>query len=50
MVSQIMKIPEKNLKRWIINGPERKKGAGRKITDLLMEKKVLNWIKIFTET
>lgn len=37
-VAKIMNIPEKNLKRWIVNGPERKKGAGRKIADMEMEK------------
>ena len=28
-----MGIPEKNIKRWIREGPERKKGAGRKTLD-----------------
>lgn len=39
-----MKVPEKNLKRWILNGPDRKKGAGRKICDIEMEKNLLKWI------
>ena len=36
--SEIMQIPEKNIKRWMKNGPERKKGAGRKTMDPIMEK------------
>lgn len=31
--SDMLEIPEKNIKRWIKNGPERKKGAGRKTMD-----------------
>lgn len=46
--SQTLNVPEKNLKRWIENGPERKKGAGRKISDLAMEKKLVHWIKKYT--
>ncbi len=49
--SFMLNIPEKNIKRWIKNGPERKKGAGRKTTDPEMEKQLIDWItKIFTET
>lgn len=33
LAAQISNVPEKNLKRWIKNGPERKKGAGWKIAD-----------------
>ena len=36
--SELMQIPEKNIKRWMKNGPERKKGAGRKTMDPIMEK------------
>lgn len=42
--SESLKIPEKNIKRWLRNGPERKKGAGRKTTDPNMEKHLLQWI------
>lgn len=42
--SDILGIPEKNIKRWLRNGPERKKGAGRKTMDPSMEHKLLNWI------
>lgn len=42
--SEILGIPEKNIKRWLRNGPERKKGAGRKTMDPSMEHKLLNWI------
>ena len=38
-------LPEKNIKRWIANGPNRKKGAGRKTMDPFMEIKLLDWIK-----
>ena len=39
-----LKIPEKNIKRWMKNGPQRKKGAGRKTMDPNMEKNLLQWI------
>jgi hypothetical protein len=42
--SEILNIPEKNIKRWLKNGPERKKGAGRKTMDPVMENRLLNWI------
>lgn len=42
--SEMLKIPEKNIKRWMKNGPERKKGAGRKTMDPIMERKLLNWV------
>lgn len=29
--AKFMQISEKNLKRWVVHGPCRKKGAGRKI-------------------
>ena len=38
-------ITEKNIKRWLKNGPERKKGAGRKTMDPRMEHRLLDWIK-----
>ena len=41
--SNLNKIPLKSVKRWIIVGPERKKGGGRKIKDPIMEKKILEW-------
>ena len=40
----MLQIPEKNIKRWIKNGPERKKGAGRKTMDPNMEKNLLQWV------
>jgi hypothetical protein len=43
--SEILGIPEKNIKRWIKNGPERKKGAGRKTMDPEMEESLLKWIE-----
>lgn len=36
--SELLGVPEKNIKRWIRNGPERKKGAGRKTMDPNMER------------
>lgn len=42
--SEMLNIPEKNIKRWIKNGPERKKGAGRKTMDPEMEHRLLQWI------
>lgn len=42
--SDMLEIPEKNIKRWIKNGPERKKGAGRKTMDPNMERNLLNWV------
>ena len=43
--SEYLKISEKNIKRWLINGIERKKGAGRKIRDLKMENDLKLWMK-----
>jgi len=37
------KVPKKSLKRWILLGPDRKKGGGRKIKDPTMEMKLLEW-------
>ena len=42
--AEIFSVPEKNIKRWITQGPERKKGAGRKTMDPQMEAGLLNWI------
>lgn len=42
--SNVFGINEKNIKRWILNGTERKKGAGRKKREPLMEAKLLCWI------
>ena len=42
----ILDVPIKNLKRWLKNGYERKKG-GRKTQDPLMEIKLTAWIKDF---
>ena len=49
-VSNIMKIPEKNIKRWIKDGPMRKKGAGRKTMDPKMETRLLKWIKDYARS
>ena len=38
-------IPPKSIKRWIIYGPSRQKGGGRKIKDPKMEIELLKWIK-----
>lgn len=46
-VAEIMNIPEKNIKRWLVQGVERKKGAGRKMTDPSMEDHLLEWIRNF---
>lgn len=46
--SKIMDVPIKNLKRWVVNGPQRKKG-GRKTHDPQMEVKLFDWIKQFKE-
>lgn len=42
--SKIMDVPLKNLRRWVENGPKRKKG-GRKTHDPEMETKLYDWIK-----
>ena len=42
-VSSEMDIPLKNLRRWIDNGAERKKGGGRKRMDEDMEDKLYHW-------
>lgn len=44
-VSRKLNVSTKNLKRWMTKGTERKKGAGRKMQDPLMEKILLNWIE-----
>lgn len=46
--SQIMDVPLKNLKRWVLNGPRRKKG-GRKTHDPQMETKLCEWVRNFRE-
>jgi hypothetical protein len=38
-------IPPKSIKRWIVYGPSRQKGGGRKIKDPKMEEDLLKWIK-----
>lgn len=45
-----LNIPEKNILRWKIDGPERKKGAGRKLSDPKGEMMLLNWIKDYCKT
>ena len=41
--SEILNVPFKNLKRWILVGPNRKKG-GRKTKDPEMERKLTKWM------
>lgn len=43
------KVPKKSLKRWILLGPDRKKGGGRKIKDPKMEVKLLEWYKEYIQ-
>jgi hypothetical protein len=40
-----LQISSKNLHRWLQSGPLRKKGAGRKIQDLKMEEKLVQWMR-----
>jgi len=47
--SALVGIPKKRMKRWVENGPDRKKGAGRKTMDPEMEYKLICWISYFTE-
>lgn len=42
-VSQLFAVPLKSLRRWIQIGPERLKGAGRKVRDKQMERKLFEW-------
>ena len=46
--SKIMDVPLKNLRRWVENGPKRKKG-GRKTHDPEMETKLYSWMLEFRE-
>ena len=43
--SQVLKIPIKNLRRWIIKGPHRKAGGGRRSHDPGMEREMVAWAK-----
>ena len=45
IVSQMLNVPLKSLKRWMIFGPVRQKGGGRKIKDPAMEKQIVEWYK-----
>lgn len=38
-------VTRKNVERWCKNGLDRKKGAGRKTTNPVMEKKILAWVE-----
>lgn len=38
-----MKIPMKNLKRWIVFGSNRRKGGGRKRIDPVIESNLYDW-------
>jgi len=40
-----LKIPVKNILRWLGFGVERKKGCGRKKQDPIMEEQLLIWVK-----
>jgi transposase-like protein len=46
--SKLMNVPLKNLRRWIENGPKRKKG-GRKTHDPQMEVKLYNWVSNYRD-
>lgn len=41
----LTKISQKNIRRWVEQGPLRKKGAGRKTSDSEMEKNLVSWIQ-----
>jgi len=43
--SKSFAISKKRIMRWLRNGPERKKGAGRKTLDPAMENNLVEWIK-----
>ena len=47
--ADILSIPIKNLKRWIKNGPVRRKG-GRRTQDPQMERRLIEWIKNYLQT
>ena len=42
-ISQVTGVLKKNIKRWILKGVLRKKGAGRKITDINLENELIKW-------
>lgn len=42
--SEMLGISEKNIRRWLVWGVDRKKGGGRKTVDPEMEKKLVAWI------
>ncbi len=44
-VAHFLKIPVKNILRWLGFGVERKKGCGRKKHDPIMEEQLLIWVK-----
>ena len=39
-----LKISKKNIERWLKNGIQRKKGAGRKTMNPEMEKEIIKWV------
>lgn len=41
--SIFMNVPIKSLKRWLLYGPNRLKGGGRKIKDPVMEQQLIEW-------
>lgn len=45
--SKMFNTTEKNIKRWMKQGPERKKGAGRKTIDPLMEQRLIKWVNTY---
>lgn len=42
--AEILNIPIKNIRRWLKNGYQRKKGAGRRTQDPEMEKLLIQWM------
>ena len=39
-----LKISKKNIERWLKNGIQRKKGAGRKTMNPEMEREIISWV------
>jgi len=44
-----LNIPDKRIRKWMIDGPERKKGAGRRMLDPWMEDKLIDWLDGFVK-
>lgn len=44
-ISRLIGIPCKNIKRWAVEGVDRKRGGGRRKTDPSMEDDIHDWLK-----